>query len=512
MLLPQEYTHPQKTYVAYLTTSQYVPGVQSQWYAYSRNAPRDLTYSALVVQIVGGPGDSGYNDSSALTYPSDMYTHEFTDITINPDTGVLILTSAQIQSIDKHYNNYIMLFPKIPTRFPYFSDDVTLSTEANYKTLIPPNNYGRTGPNKVYPLSTPVNGYKYLFENGLNPDPGGEIASNTVQQVTTISGYPITKDNLGYGFFNLVVPYFNGPWHLMYIYGDDLTTLYLGTIQRDPYIATSYGIYHNKITDELFTPWGEGVNFWDTPIYYDNYFGIYKIDISRYRHNINNHIPAVIRNNMNIEIDNPEAGVTTQQAVQLYGLSYATDQLPGVKYLIPGDPWGMDMDYSGNIYMALGNGKIIKLSGDSMTVLYDGLMEPWNVTVIDKQSSNPHLLIPATRGGTVNLLYPDGKMETICGTPLLPYQEGWDKPIEDSSQHHHGTFGCPTAIVIDEEDYSLLVGDETGMAIRRIRSPKLQRMIGYLKNPAPHSPDHTKFPTDFVVLVVCILFILINSF
>ena len=475
---------PQNVYVAKLLYTNYPSAVTIT----NLNAPTNITYNGyiIVTQI--------QYDSAPGQFPNDYIypLFSYNDLTIDPTTRVVSSASQSLNTDMLTINQstlsplYIMLVPKTPVYIPYFSNDVTLST------LLDTSQFSdfqddAVGPNRVFVLNPPVSGQQYIYENGLSPGEGGEIIANSNSITHPLGGYPLIKDEKSNGFFHTHITDSSTSlftYNLFYIYGDTLQILLLGTftinIPLDGNYQTGvYGAIHNPKNDSLYIPISGMINFWDVD-YFTNQIsnGIHLLDIgSKFRSNINMHTTNQV----------------PQSSIQILGTSDISSglRIPGVSYILPrGGTWGIDIDGYGNIYATLGDGFVIKVKSDysSYSVVCNGLLEPWNVCVIDKNSLTPTLLVANTRYGTIILVNPDGSMQTICGTPVMPYQEGYGKTIYDTSiTYPHGVFGCPTSVTI-APDYSILVGDETGQAIRKIVSPTLAYKIQQLQDNQPSQP------------------------
>jgi len=423
-------------------------------------------------------------DNNIGTFPNDyiVTSVSYNDLTIDPITNVVSSSTSDIPAFIQSLTVaalYLILLPITRTYTPYYSSDVTLSTLLQYTLDDYDIGGGEIGPNKVFKLTPPVRGHLYLYENGLDPVQGGEVVSNDLNGVTNIPGFPIIKDLLNNGYFAIYQENNSTTYDLFYIYGNDLSQNSLGkfTTGKDPldWGHHIYGCSHCATTDELYFPTSELPNFWSELIQkQDPSTGIYKLDLSVFRSNIKN----------------KTTNTTLQGVKQILG----TNDIPiqnrnsSVSYILPpAGTWGIDVDNYGTIYATVGDGRILRIPKNysSYTVLCDGLLEPWGVTIVNKNLPTSHLLIANTRYGTVELLYPDLHREVICGTPIMPYQEGFGKTIYDTSSNYpHGVFGCPTNVTIDTDDYSLLIGDETGLAIRKITSPTLQAQLKIILSPS----------------------------
>jgi len=484
------------------------------------NAPTNTLYNGYIVcthiQYDNAPGQ----------FPNDYIYNSisYNDLTVDPTTREISSASGSLISDLTQLNNntsmsllYIILVPKTPVYIPYFSNDVFLSTILDTSQLSDAQG-ANVGPNRVFELVPPVSGQNYIYENGLDPGEGGEIVANSLSSTQPLSGYPIIKDEKSNGFFNI-----NNAGHrsglitykLFYIYGDTLQILLLGTFTINCNLNNQQGVYgaiHNPQNDSLYIPISGMINFWESDLSPSTSLsdGIHLLDIgSKFRENINTH----------------STNLNTQSSIQILGTSdvYTASRISGVSYILPrGGTWGIDVDGYGNIYATLGDGYVIKVKNDysSYSILCNGLLEPWNVCVIDKNSLKPTLLVANTRYGTIILVNPDGSVQTICGTPVMPYQEGYGKTIHDTSvTYPHGVFGCPTSVTITP-DYSILVGDETGLAIRKIVSPTLAYKIQQLQGNQPSKPivqqiaqpvvqQSNEDSSTTVILILLLLFLLI---
>jgi hypothetical protein len=494
---------PQKVYVAKLIYNHNPPAFTVT----NLNAPTNITYNGYIIVT------QDYYDGNPGQFPNDYIYPSFiyNDLTIDPTTRVV---SSASQSLNTHLltiNNtgliivYIMLVPKTPVYIPYFSNDVTLSTLLDTSKFSDFQG-GAVGPNRVFVLNPPVSGQQYIYENGLDPGVGGEIIANSNNITHPLGGYPLIKDEKSNGFFHTHITDSSTSlftYNLFYIYGDTLQILLLGTFTINipldgNYHTGVYGAIHNPKNDSLYIPISGMLNFWDVE-YLTNQIsdGIYLLDIgSKFRSNINMHTTNQV----------------PQSSIQILGTSDISSglRIPGVSYILPiGGTWGIDVDGYGNIYATLGDGFVIKVKSDysSYSVVCDGLLEPWNVCVIDKNSLTPTLLVANTRYGTIILVNPDGSMQTICGTPIMPYQEGYGKTIYDTGvTYPRGVFGCPTSVTI-APDYSILVGDETGQAIRKIVSPTLAYKIQQLQYNQSSQPVVQQSNGDITSIILILLFL-----
>lgn len=478
---------PQNVYVAKFKFTTYPYAVTIT----NSNAPTNITYNGYIIILQGG----GY-DGQPGQFPNDyIYSlFSYNDLTIDPTTRVVSSASQSLNTdiitINRSalYPNYIMLVPKTPVYIPYFSNDVTLSTLLDTSHMSDFQD-GNVGPNMVFVLNPPVSGNQYIYENGLDPGEGGEIVVNRNNPTQPLGGFPLIKDEKSNGFFHTHTTDGSSgliTYNLFYIYGDTLQILLLGTFTIN--IPSSifsintnvYGAKHNPKNDSLYIPISAMINFWDEdrPSDFSLSDGIHLLDIG-----------SKFRSNINMHTTNP----VTQSSIQILGTTEISpaSRIQGVSYILPiGGTWGIDVDGYGNIYATLNDGFVIKVKSDytSYSVVCNGLLEPWNVCVIDKNSLTPTLLVANTRYGTIILVNPDGSVQTICGTPVMPYQEGYGKTIHDTSvTYPHGVFGCPTSVTI-APDYSILVGDETGQAIRKIVSPTLAYKIQQLQANQPPQP------------------------
>ena len=491
---------PQKVYVGKMV---YNSGTYT---VVNLNAPTNTTYKGYIIST------SYEYDNEPGIFPNDYINPSliYDDITIDPTTRLVSSSSSRslgeelwfLMTQNATFPLYIMLVPIIPVYIPYFSNDVTLSTLLDTSS-IHDSNGGYVGPNRVFLLDPPVSGHQYIYENGLDPGLGGEIVVNSMNTTEPLVGYPLIKDEKSNGFFNIYKTdnRYSVTYNILYIYGETLDVLLLGTFSvNSNYNSLSgvYGAIHNPNNDSLYIPISAMINFWDISEADGQIsVGIHLLDIgSNFRSNIENH-------NTNQVI---------QTSIQILGTSDIPAELriQGVSYILPrGGTWGIDVDGYGNIYATLGDGFVIKVKKDysSYSVVCNGLLEPWNVCVIDKKSLTPTLLVANTRYGTIVLVNPDGSVQTICGTPVMPYQEGFGKTIHDTSEiYPHGVFGCPTSVTI-APDFSILVGDETGQAIRKIASPTLANKIQQLQSNLP--VVHNEHSYIIVILIIILIFILL---
>jgi hypothetical protein len=480
--------------------------------AINLNAPTNITYNGYIIIT-----PESY-DSQPGQFPNDYIYQSlsYNDLTIDPTTRIL---SSASRSLGEDLASvvfsplialYMMLVPKTPVYIPYFSNDVTLTTLLDTSQMIT-FDFGHVGPNRVFVLNPPVSGNQYIYENGLDPAEGGEMVVNGMNLTQPLGGYPLIKDEKSNGFFhthNTVSIAGLITYNLFYIYGDTLQILLLGTftINYDNNSFNTFGVYgaiHNPKNDSLYIPISGMINFWDVDQSSSLSNGIHLLDIgSKFRQNINMHST------------NP----VPQSAIHILGTSDVPSEsrITGVSYILPrGGTWGIDVDGYGNIYATLGDGFVIKVKSDytSYSVVCNGLLEPWNICVIDKNSLMPTLLVANTRYGTIILVNPDGSVQTICGTPIMPYQEGYGKTIHDTSvTYPYGVFGCPTSVTITP-DYAILVGDETGQAIRKIESQKLAYKIQQLQANQPSQPVVQPTNGDsftIVILILLFLFLLVH--
>ena len=479
------------------------------------NAPTNITYNGYIIMC-----PIRY-DASPGQFPNDYIYQSlsYNDLTIDPTTRIVSSASRSLGAdlVPLYFSAlsalYMMLVPKTPVYIPYFSNDVTLSTLLDTSQM---NDFqdGTVGPNRVFVINPPVSGNQYIYENGLDPGEGGEMVVNSMNLTHPLGGYPLIKDEKSNGFFHTrTTGSITGfiTYNLFYIYGDTLQILLLGTFTTNYTEGTNqtgiYGAIHNPKNDSLYLPISAMINFWDADQFYSLSDGIHLLDIgSKFRANINMHSTNPVQ----------------QSAIHILGTSNIalSSRITAVSYILPkGGTWGIDVDGYGNIYATLNDGFVIKVKSDysSYSVVCNGLLEPWNVCVIDKNSLIPTLLVANTRYGTIILVNPDGSVQTICGTPVMPYQEGYGKTIHDTGiTYPHGVFGCPTSVTITP-DYSILVGDETGLAIRRIVSPTLAYKIQQLQANQPSQPvvqqpvvqQTNEDSSTTVILILLLLFLLI---
>jgi hypothetical protein len=356
-------------------------------------------------------------------------------------------------------------------RRTYDFPDAQLTTAINFANI----GYGYSsydpftiGPNYVIPFR---NGF--LLENGANQSPpvfvsfGGTVtvpsgiyvgpADGGFNNTNLGTGYPICEDLID----SSIVWYVDTHYKLIYkIYRDTINAVRVG--QYTDNVNGPYSMSHDVINDRLIITGGSDRNFWE---------------------------------GMSAEY------TLTLQAIYLANLRTTTFPLDIVIIDIPipqnsdtigKGGWAVDFDNMGNLYAAFTSGEICKINLNTQTtsIIARGFIEPWSVYIIDKNSSTPHIIICNTRGGSVDLLYPDGTVSTIIGeTNLLWIAADYNKHVTDGGISQ-ATFGCPTRIILYNGQF--IIGDETGCAIRILTSPKLIKLVNDLNTNTlyitPNSP------------------------
>ena len=336
----------------------------------------------------------------------------------------------------------------------YDFDDAVLSTLYNFGNDDRFNFNGDTiGPNLVVPFSG-----GYLIENGINATTpsflttGGAV-SFPFGATGATSGFPITLDLIDprYCYFLNSV---GAPGICLYRLDRNLTVVKIGYFPPDQYFGI-YSITHDPINDRILLATSYDRNFWEnlSPVYN---FKIGTFSLAPFR----SAVPLPVSLSFNYLVIGP--------GLQGKGR------------------WAIDNDNFGNLFMALSSGEIYKINTNVSptvnTCIAKGFIEPWSVFVINKNSLNPHILVANTRGGSVDIIYPNGNVSTVIGQTNLLWSDtvtpGLQKTIADGDIAT-AKFGCPTRLTL-LPDNSFLIGDETGLAIRRLASPKLASLISSL--------------------------------
>jgi len=385
-------------------------------------------------------------------------------VTILADNSFTLYDIHNIPVTDPEVGMYIIVSSRT-----YDFDDAQLSTLYNFGIDDRFNFNGNPiGPNLVVPFSG-----GYLIENGTNATTApfltsGGAVSFPFAATGSINGFPITLDLIDprYCYFINIA----GPLGIsLFRLDGNLTAVELGYFPADPNFGL-YSMTHDPINDRiLLSDAPSDRNFWGN----------------------------LLSPNYDIKIATFSLAPFRSAVILPVSLSYNHLVLgPG---LAGKGRWAIDNDNFGNLFMALSSGEIYKINTNVSptvnTCIAKGFIEPWSVFVMNKNSLNPHILVANTRGGSVDIIYPNGTVSTVIGETNLLWTDTISTQQKTIADGDIATakFGCPTRLTL-LPDNSFLIGDETGLAIRRLTSPKLASLIssssinpGYLLNIPPGS-------------------------
>jgi hypothetical protein len=402
-----------------------------------------------------GPLNYGYihiNSSTNYSFSYDLLGTRPIVFNTNEEVGVYILKSQRTYDFpDAKLTSYI--------RFEEFG--YTFS------------NLGGIGPDLVFRF-----GNGYFLESAIQQMPPVFVDDNYVISFPTAlplddcSGYPIAQD-----FIDPMTA-----WYLDYVHsklyrmtqGNPPVATYVGIPNINVGPLAVYSMRHDPVNDRLLVMGGADRNFWEQLA-------------SEYTLTVNAIPLATLRT----------ADIPTN-------FNFVPLPIPQNSDTFGKGGWDADFDNLGNMYAAFTSGEICKINVSKQTteIIARGFIEPWSVYIIDKNSEKPHIIVANTRGGSLDLIYPDGTVTTIIGETNLLWKYsgggvGPTKPITDGgipgTNSVAATFGCPTRLTL-LPDNRILIGDETGLAIRVLTSPMLSDLINRLNSiqvSHPAVPDST---------------------